>query len=320
MNLMEHALTFACGGEELLGIVTTPEQPRSTGVLVLVGGPQYRVGSHRQFLLLARALGKAGYPVMRFDYRGMGDSTGGLRNFEAVNDDIAAAIEAFRQQCPVVVKVVLWGLCDAASSGLLYCDATQDARISGIVLLNPWVRSEATLARAHIKHYYGQRLLEADFWYKLITRKLGLRQAMGGFFRSLLATLQSRSGSVSTQTTLPFQKKMARALQAFTGPVLLLLSGNDYTAKEFSECVASDPAWAGILESQTISKIDLPEADHTFSSERWRNDVARYTATWLNTLAENLAIEQSPQNHALLTESVSVSLVSTNDAQARKSS
>ena len=207
MNLTEHAMSFACAGEDLLGIVTTPEQPRSTGVLVLVGGPQYRVGSHRQFLLLARALAKAGYPVMRFDYRGMGDSTGDLRNFEAVNDEITAAIDAFRQQCPIVVKVVLWGLCDAASSSLLYWDATQDARIGGFVLLNPWVRSETTLARAHIKHYYGQRLLEADFWHKLITGKVGLGRAMGGFFRSVLATRQNKSGSASTQATTTLSEK-----------------------------------------------------------------------------------------------------------------
>ena len=287
MNLTEHAMSFACAGEDLLGIVTTPEQPRSTGVLVLVGGPQYRVGSHRQFLLLARALAKAGYPVMRFDYRGMGDSTGDLSNFEAVNDEITAAIDTFRQQCPIVVKVVLWGLCDAASSSLLYWDATQDARICGLVLLNPWVRSETTLARARIKHYYGQRLLEADFWHKLITGKVGLGRAMGGFFRSVLATHQNKSGSASTQVTPPFQKRMARGLGEFPGPVLLILSGNDYTAKEFSECLASDPAWAWILESRAISRIDLPEADHTFSSEHCRNDVERHTTTWLSNLAEN---------------------------------
>ena len=289
MNFTESALSFACAGEELLGIVASPEQPRSTGVLVLVGGPQYRAGSHRQFLLLARAMVKSGYPVMRFDYRGIGDSTGDLRNFEAVNDDIAAAINAFRQECPSVVKIVLWGLCDAASSCLLYLDATQDARIGGLVLLNPWVRSETTLARAHIKYYYGQRLFEAGFWHKLMTGKVGLGRAMGGFYRSVLATLKNKTSSAATQATLPFQKRMARGLGGFPGPVLLILSGNDYTAKEFSECVASDQAWAGIVDSRTISRVDLPEADHTFSSKHWRDDVERHTRVWLdNHLAESL--------------------------------
>jgi len=52
------------------------------GVLIVVGGPQYRVGSHRQFLLLSRRLAAEGHPVMRFDYRGMGDASGAMRGFE----------------------------------------------------------------------------------------------------------------------------------------------------------------------------------------------------------------------------------------------
>ena len=48
----------------------------------MVGGPQYRVGSHRQFTLMARAFAAAGYPVLRFDYRGIGDSEGESRGFE----------------------------------------------------------------------------------------------------------------------------------------------------------------------------------------------------------------------------------------------
>jgi len=47
-----------------------------TGVLIVVGGPQYRVGSHRQFVMLARFLADHGVPCMRFDYRGMGDVSG----------------------------------------------------------------------------------------------------------------------------------------------------------------------------------------------------------------------------------------------------
>lgn len=288
MNFTEHALSIACAGEELLGIVTAPERPKPTGVLILVGGPQYRVGSHRQFLLLARSLAEVGYPVLRFDYRGMGDSSGDRRDFEAVNDDIAAAIDAFRQQCPDVVKIVLWGLCDAASASLLYWDATQDVRISGFVLLNPWVRSETTLARTHIKHYYGQRILKREFWRKLLTGKIGLDRAVSGFVSNLLSAWQSKSSATATEAAFPFQKRMARGLGRFSGSVLLILSGNDYTAKEFLWSVANDPTWLGIFELRKISRIDLPWADHTFSTVQWRSDVERHTTVWLNDLAESL--------------------------------
>jgi uncharacterized protein len=282
MSFTEQAIIFSCAEEELLGILALPEQSEATGVLVMVGGPQYRAGSHRQFLLLSRALAGAGYPTFRFDYRGMGDSTGEQRNFEDVNEDIRAAIDALRANCPQVERVVLWGLCDAASASLLYWDATLDSQICGLVLLNPWVRSETTLAHTRIKYYYRQRFLQADFWRKLLTGKLGLGRAIGGFIGTLKAVRQKGMLTASDQI-LPFQKKMARGLQGFPGQVLLLLSGNDYTAKEFLETIQADMAWAATLEQSKVMRIDILDADHTFSSGGWRGQVEEITKRWLKT-------------------------------------
>jgi exosortase A-associated hydrolase 1 len=282
MNSIEQAIVFPCAGDELLGIVATPEQPNKTGVLVVVGGPQYRAGSHRQFLLLSRALAIAGYPVMRFDHSGMGDSTGALGNFEALNDNISAAIGAFQQKCPNVISVVLWGLCDAASASLLYWDATHDSRITGIVLLNPWVRSEATLARTHIKHYYGQRLLEVEFWRKLLTGKLGIGRALGCFITSFVLARQA-TGSTTAGVTLSFQKRMMRALKEFQGQVLLILSGDDFTAKEFIEAIRADSVGVAALDGSNLKRVDVAGADHTFSSAEWRQSVEVATIGWLGT-------------------------------------
>lgn len=280
MSFTEHAFVFPCAGERLLGIVTVPERSRATGVLMVVGGPQYRVGSHRQFLLLSRALANAGYPALRFDYRGMGDSTGELRDFEAVSDDIAAAIGAFQANCPELTRIVLWGLCDAASASLLYWDTTRDARVGGLVLLNPWVRSEATLAKTHIKHYYGQRLLQAEFWRKLLTGNLGIGRALSGFLNNWMRARQT-TGRKSIADVPPFQKRMMRALREFPGHVLLVLSGDDYTAKEFLEAIQADSAGAQALESSRLTRVDVVGADHTFSDAKWRLAVQEATTAWI---------------------------------------
>jgi uncharacterized protein len=69
----EEAITFACGDDQLLGILHHANgTPRRLGIVIVVGGPQYRVGSHRQFVLMSRAFAAEGYPVLRFDYRGNG--------------------------------------------------------------------------------------------------------------------------------------------------------------------------------------------------------------------------------------------------------
>ncbi len=73
------------------------------GVLIVVGGPQYRVGSHRQFVLLARALAARGFAAMRFDCTGMGDSDGArARRSPTATATSRAAIDAFIAHVPTV--------------------------------------------------------------------------------------------------------------------------------------------------------------------------------------------------------------------------
>lgn len=281
MKYTEQVVAFSVMGDTSLGIVAIPEKLHTTAVLIVVGGPQYRIGSHRQFLLLSRTLAKAGYPTMRFDFRGMGDSTGELRNFEAVNQDIRAAIDALMTNCPQVERIVLWSLCDAASASLIYWDATRDDRVVGMVLLNPWVRSEASLAKTHIKHYYGQRLLQVDFWHRLLTGRFEVGRALAGLIGSVKKARQPHNGLLEDET-ISFQKKMVRGLRSFQGQVLIVLSGNDLTAKEFIETVQSDPDWASCLKQANIQQADVPEADHTFSSINWRTQLENLTKQWVD--------------------------------------
>lgn len=284
MSYVEYPVMFSCGSESLLGILTKSEPTNNLGVLIAVGGPQYRVGSHRQFVLLARSLAAAGFSVFRFDYRGMGDSTGDLRQFDDVGDDIAAAINAFQNACPEVERIVLWGLCDAASASLIYWDATQDKRMSGLVLLNPWVRSEASLAKTHIKHYYRQRLLQAEFWKKLLTFRLGLGQSLRGLVMAWLRARTNATQGASTGSSDTFQRKMITGLQAFPGHTLLILSGDDYTAKEFLEHCRGDAQAMQALSGARLERVDLVEADHTFSSPEQQQAVESATLSWLKKL------------------------------------
>jgi exosortase A-associated hydrolase 1 len=281
MTYLEQVVTFEVAQETLIGILATPKETASTtGVVVIVGGPQYRAGSHRQFVLLARALAAAGYPVLRFDYRGMGDSTGEKRDFLQVTPDIRAAIDALQRQQPSVTSVALWGLCDAASAALLYCDESHDQRVSGLCLLNPWVRSEASLARAHVKHYYLDRLRQKEFWLKLIGGKIA-GEALAGLWRNVRLMGSPRHG-VANATQAPFQFRMGQAWDKFQGSILVLLSTNDYTAKEFLEHCAVDKTWAGLLGKGQVVRREVADADHTFSDGKARSKVETLTIEWLH--------------------------------------
>lgn len=281
MNWTERGLAFDCQGQQLIGVACLPAVPGDTGVVVVVGGPQYRAGSHRLFVRMARRLAAAGYASLRFDCRGMGDSQGAQRGFDQLGDDIGAAIGALQRELPAVKRVVLWGLCDGASAALLYLDHTaHDPRVSGLCLLNPWVRSESTLAQTRVKHYYLERLKDRAFWAKLLSGRVA-RSAVSEVGASLRAAVRPRKRAHPEEAP-GFQQRMARAWMAGRMPVMLVLSGRDYTAKEFLQACASEPAWQGALERLALQRVDFEDADHTFSSEAGAQGLVQRCIAWMD--------------------------------------
>ncbi|MFT7724539.1 MAG: hydrolase 1, exosortase A system-associated [Roseateles sp.] len=279
--MKESVLDFACEGMPLVGILAEPDgAPAEVGVLIIVGGPQYRAGSHRQFTLLARHLAGHGFAALRFDYRSMGDSPGEARDFLAVDADIAAAVTALLAARPALRRVVLFGLCDAASAALLYLDATRDPRVAGVALLNPWVRSAATLAQTHVKHYYVRRLREREFWLKLLRGGVGLTalRALAGNLRLARGAGQAKADSRS------FQDRMAATAQAFAGPLLLLISEDDYTAREFLDHARVMPPWQAALARPAARRVDLAGADHTLSTRSHLEQAHSAIVQWLQQL------------------------------------
>jgi exosortase A-associated hydrolase 1 len=279
-TIVERALTFDCMGETLVAIVSEPKAAPKVGVLVVVGGPQYRAGSHRQFVLLGRRLSEAGIAVMRFDYRGMGDSTGNPVSFEQTGPDIAGALTSFLEACPSLQRVALWGLCDAASACLLYWHRSPDPRVSGMVLLNPWVRSEATLAKVHLTQYYPQRLASRDFWVRLIAGKVDVIRALRALAKRFSALNRAHIDGTS-RVQFGFQSKMLDALKDFGGPILLITSDRDLTAMEFLEHCRSTGTFEELVARGNVEHHALAAADHTFSSAAWRGDVEQATLNWL---------------------------------------
>jgi len=276
----ERALAFACGGERLYGILSLPAASAACnrrGVLVVVGGPQYRAGSHRQFTLLARSLAADGIAVMRFDYRGMGDSSGQPRPFDSIDDDLRAAIDTFLAAVPGLEEVVLWGLCDAASAIGMY--AARDPRVAGLVLLNPWVRTEDGLARATLRHYYRARLRDPAFWRQLARGGWNWRASFSSLLTLTRRAARPTSAAGAAQASLP--DRMHAGLADFKGRVLLVVAGADLTAREFCDLAAASAHWQRVLAPPRVTRRQIEQADHTFSRREWRDQVARWTADWL---------------------------------------
>lgn len=281
---METGLVFRGAEGMLVGVLHRPDAPHTEkGVVIVVGGPQYRAGSHRHFVLLARALAAAGFPVLRFDYYGMGDSDGESSSFENVDRDIRAAIDALCREQPQVRQVVLWGLCDGASAALMY--ANRDARVSGLVLLNPWVRSEQGEARAYLRHYYVRRLASREFWARALGGRWHWRDSIRDI-KALASRARARTSFPSPDTArgqTHFVARMVQGWETFRGRTLLILSGNDLTADEFRDWIAASKRRRAWMRRPNIQVETAQGANHTFARREWRDRVNDVTLEWLST-------------------------------------
>ena len=282
----EAPVVFECAGEKLVGILHGCDGRCSVGIVIVVGGPQYRVGSHRQFVHIARALAAAGYPVFRFDYRGMGDSNGEPRSFEAVDDDIRSAVDSLIEAEPTLNTIVLLGLCDAASASLMYCG--MDQRIGGLILLNPWVRTPEGEAKSYLRHYYLQRLMQRSFWRKVFSGEFRLGQSIRGLHQHIRDARYPRKLMASergnSRHNLSFIERMRSGIASFGNPILFLISEKDLTAQEFVEFSRGSKAWARMLKRRSVTTRTFPGADHTLSARADLRGAEACCIEWLRAL------------------------------------
>ncbi|MCX7097487.1 MAG: hydrolase 1, exosortase A system-associated [Methylococcales bacterium] len=255
MNPQELPVLFPCEGSAQVGIFHLAEKPAKTGVVMVVaGGPQYRVGRARQWVGFAKYLANAGYPVLRFDYRGLGDSAGIFLGFEAIDTDIRSAIDAMKAKLPDIENIILWGECSGASSIMMY--AWQDPRVKGMVICNPWVSDEATQAQTVIKYYYLRRLQEKSFWLKIIKGQLNILNSITSILNLWQQSkLPKTTPQVSSPEyhTLRYQDKMLEGFSRFPGKVLFIKEALSLTGKEFDMVVAASGRWQKALQRDTVT-------------------------------------------------------------------
>jgi len=277
---VERGVVFDQGEHRLVGVLTLPEIHGDTGVLILVGGPQYRVGSHRQFTLLARSLAESGIASLRFDFSGMGDSEGERHNFVDTLEDTSAAIDTFFDAVPGVSRVVLWGLCDAGSSALIY--AHKDTRVNGLILLNPWVHGGEYSPEVKLAHLYRPLLSSKDKLSYLVSGRKRILPVLREVGRDTLALVEKRSSNISYLSShQPFVLGMLEGLKKFDKGILIVLSEDDLTASEFASLIAHDSDWREAVKKPGVTIQTVSAADHTFSKREWKEEVSLLTIDWL---------------------------------------
>ncbi len=217
-------LDFGCGSLKLAGTLDTA--PGTTGLLIVSGGNEIRSGAFSGQSQLAAKIAKAGFPVFRFDRRGVGDSEGDNRGFRKSAKDIEAALHAFRAMAPQMDRVLGFGNCDAASALML----ASGAGLDGLILSNPWtIDEDETGEESHtpppsaIRDRYLQKLRNPSEILRLFSGGVNLKKLAHGLMKSVAS---EKSGS-------RLSDDMRAGLAEFDRPVRFLLAGADRTAQIF---------------------------------------------------------------------------------------
>ena len=283
-NQGEIAFAFKCQGDDLIGFLHQADQRRDIGVLTLVaGGPQYRGGVGRQLVSLGRRLSREGIAVMRFDHRGLGDSEGNYKGFRFIEDDIAAAIDAFKARAPHVRRLILWGGCDSATAALMNAHKFPD--VICVIAGNPFVSSAATAAKATRKHYFS-RLRQVSFWTKLARGKYRIGDyataAWRKFFTRIHKTDNSHPGQQIGKGSGSFVDDLLRGLRHFDGKVLFLMGDRFLRSDEFDALIVSSPEWRSIYGKATHERIDIKGGDQVFSTRESQERLFDVASQWIH--------------------------------------
>jgi len=247
---MRRLTRFACAGEPLGA--TLDDGAGQTGILIVTGGGQTRIGSHRMFERLGHGLAANGFPNFRYDRRGVGDSGGIDPGWRGSGPDLAAAAAAFRAERKGLERMIGLGLCDGASALALHGAA---AGLTGIILVNPWmVEAEAGAPPpAAIRDHYRRRLASLDTWRRLARGGVSLRKLGSGVKRMMRKPDPSLG------------EELGKAIAAAHMPAALVLAGGDATAIAAAELWAA-PAFAAI-RAANAAPYRIESDSHTFARD-----------------------------------------------------
>lgn len=253
---MRRMTGFTCEGAWCAA--TLDEGNAAPGLLIVSGGNEIRSGAHAGQAAMAAHFAGLGYPVFRYDRRGIGDSEGENGGFEASAADISAAVAAFRAEAPHVTRIIAFGNCDAATS-LAFFHA--GLGIDRLLLANPWVieasgqtADEPTPpSAAAVRARYWARLKNPRSLLDLLTGTIDLRKLARGLKTAATNDAPSQLAA-----------RLAHALGQSTTPATILIAERDSTALAFLSAWASAD-FAAVRSRPDIHLERIDSASHSFA-------------------------------------------------------
>lgn len=301
-NPQGHALH--CMLEEPRGGARTAE----VAAVLLCPGVKTRVGPHRLNRKLAQPFLERGIPVLRVDFRGLGDSEGNwaddslehiYRQTELGHcaGDARSALDWLESRLGAR-RFIVGGLCGAAMTALHL--AREDARMCALFaiglparLVGPPIVTRAEL-RSHWSRYLS-KLARPAAWLRFLSLQSDYRL----MWSSVTARLENGQSSLQQAIAADLNPHLLPAMFELlrTGRMALILFGeNDPRRWDFEEKFLEP--WSASLEPyrRQIAYSIVPGANHVLGTPAAVAEANRRTAAWLEDLVAAQVLGQARES------------------------
>lgn len=299
------AVVFANGeGQQLVGILHLPDGGINGRpcILLLSPGVKMRVAPHRMYNKMAEAFVAEGFPVLRFDFAGLGDAEGEIEHAQLSHvyhdiqlgrfvGDTRAALD-WLQSGHGITQFIAGGLCGGAITALL--TAEHDPRIIGLLALGiPVVldvgdaQRSAHLTRGELdqlREGYLRKLRDPRSWLRLLSFQSDFG-VIWKSFRRLFARAPTPAAPVAAGR--PADNTNPRFAPAFFAmlesgrPMLHIFSGADRLAAEFQEKFQERHQQSLDRYRDRFELHVIDKANHILAYPDWFNEMLALSRAWL---------------------------------------
>ena len=271
--------------QSLVGILTTDKTAASAlpHVVVVNAGIVHRVGPNRLYVDMARSIAALGYPVLRFDLAGLGDSdsvVGGASLVESAIHDVQQAMDHLGQTRQAT-QFLVFGLCSGANYAM--ATAFSDPRVVGVMLIDPTVARTKRSLMVHLarrlRHVGTLRELVL-FRHPVFHRSFGrglsaalsVAEAAEGQSGKRAGAVTPRAGAAEVRDAL--EKLIARGVQM----MLVFTGGVNHVYNYHDQLYDLLPG----LDFRDQLKLQyMPDTDHTVSDAPGRARLFESVRAWL---------------------------------------
>lgn len=205
--------------KNLVGVLTQSSSNGSEdnypAVILLNAGLMHHVGPNRINVQLARRLAASGFPTLRFDLSGIGDSgnrTDNLSLRDGVVNDVTQAMDFLASE-QGARQFILTGICSGANNCLRI--AQSDVRVIGVAPVEVYYFA----TRGYLFYFYRKRLLQLAGWRRLITMKSGFWRRMKKDLmrKEASPTVNAWSGQIDAERRGDFRSQIVSEIQHLLG-------------------------------------------------------------------------------------------------------